>query len=398
MFGAAEDGEAGRDSVVGRLLWDADATLGVGWLGTHVERPFLDRAATVQAADVRWQPAGSLLVNAQALASRVSQRGVERMGHGGWVRANWNPSAAWRYEVEATHFGQGLDFNDMGFLRRGSLNELELTGEYTHVLGEGPLASTRWYAELQARRSDSGVRLPTWLVLEAGATLADGSVLEIGLLPRSDGFDDLVSRGNGLLHRTSRAEGYIGWFPTRDGPLGWDFNLVARPEGLSRATAVEADLQLYWFPTDAFNVTVEIEPMWSPDWFIWKEGTRFARHTRRLDAANVGMNWFPAPRHELRLKAEWLAIRAREGRRYRLGADAIARPVDGAEPDFAINNFGVQLRYRWEFATQSDFFLVWSRGGFLREERDGDSTLDLLDEALALRDADQVLAKLRYRF
>lgn len=400
VFAAAEDGEAGRDSTVGRLLWDASNRLGLGWLGTHVERPFLDRTATVQAADLRWQAAGSLLVNAQVLGSRVAQRDAERRGHGGWLRANWNPSAAWRYEVEATHFGQGLDFNDMGFQRRGSLNELELTSEYTHVLpeGRGPLASTRWYAELQARRSDSGVRLPTWLVMEAGATLRDGSVLEIGLVSRSDGFDDLVSRGNGLLHRTSRAEGHIGWFPTRAGPLGWDFNLVARPEGLSRAVAVEADLQMYWFPTDTFNVTFEIEPMWSPDWLVWKQGTRFARHSRRLDAANVGMNWFPAPRHELRLKTEWLAIRAREGRRYALGADAIVRPVDGAEPDFAINNFGVQLRYRWEFATQSDFFLVWSRGGFLREEREGDSTLDLLDEALALRDADQFLAKLRYRF
>jgi hypothetical protein len=400
LFGASEDGDAGRDSAVGRLLWEASPQLGVGWLGTHVERPFLDRTATVQATDLRWQAGPSLLVNAQLLGSWVEQRGIERQGQGGWLRANWNPSPAWRYEVEATHFGRSLDVNDMGFLRRSSLNELELLGEYTHVLAgsDGPIASTRWYAELQARRSDAGVRLPTWLVLEASATLRDGSVVEVGLLPRSDGFDDLVSRGNGLLRRSSRAEGFIAWIPNRDGPLGWDFHVVARPEGLSRAVAVEADLQLYWFPTDAFNLTAEIEPMWSPDWLIWKEGTRFARHSRRLDAANIGMNWFPAPKHELRLKAEWLAIRAREGRRYRLGADAIARPVDGAEPDFAINNFGVQVRYRWEFAAQSDFFLVWSRGGFLREERDGDSTLDLLDEALALRDADQFLAKLRYRF
>lgn len=400
VFAATEDGEAGRDSAVGRLLWDANATLGVGWLGTRVERPFLDRVADVQAADLRWQAGEKLLVNAQMIASRAEQAGAERSGQGGWVRANWNPAEAWRAELEATHFGQGLDFNDLGFMRRGSLNELELLGEHTRAIGDerSALASTRWTAELQARSSDRGVRLPTLLVVEHALTFRDGDMLEIGLVPRSGGFDDLVSRGNGLLRRSSRAEGYIVWVPTREGKLGWDFNVVARPEGLSRAVAIETDLQLYWFPTEKLNLMVEIEPMWSPDWLIWRGGTRFARHSRRLDAFNLGMNWFPAPKHELRLKAEWLAIRASGGERYELGGDARLRPVAGAEPDFTVNNFGVQVRYRWEFATQSDFFLVWSRGGFLRAEREGDSTLDLLDEALALRDADQFLAKLRYRF
>ncbi len=400
VFGAAEDGEAGRDSVVGRLLYDASDQLGIGWLGTRVERPFLGRTATVQGADLRWQANSRLLVNAQLLGSWIEQQGQERSGQGGWVRANWNPSAAWRYELEATHFGQGLDFNDLGFQRRGSVNELELTGEYNHTIADtrSRFASTRWYAEWQARRSDRGVRLPTWLVTEFSATLRNGDLLEIGVIPRSDGFDDLVSRGNGLLYRSSRTGGYMRWQPTRKGSLGWDFTVVAQPEGLSRAVAVETDLQLYWFPTERFNVMAEIEPMWSPDWLIWKGGTRFARHSRRVDAANLSLNWFPAPRHELRLKVEWLAIRARDGRRYTLGRDAIVRPMTGEEPDFTVNNFGVQVRYRWEFATQSDFFLVWSRGGFLREEREGDSTLDLLDEAFALRDADQFLGKLRYRF
>jgi hypothetical protein len=157
---------------VGRLLWDASERLGLGWLGTQVERPFLDRTADVQAADLRWQAGDSLLVNAQVMGSRVEQAGRERSGQGGWVRANWNPSSAWRYELEATHFGQGLDFNDLGFMRRGSLNEVELTGEYNHTIDDAgsTLASTRWYAELQARRSDSGVRLPTWLILEASTT------------------------------------------------------------------------------------------------------------------------------------------------------------------------------------------------------------------------------------
>ena len=400
VFAADEAENDGRAFRASRLLWDARPGLGFGWLGSRVERPFFDRVADVHASDLRWQPHSSVLVNAQWIGSRIDERGRERSGQGGWARINWNASEHWRHELEATHFGQGLDFNDLGFMRRGSLNELELTSEYTRPSAnpDALLASTRWYAELQVRQSDRGVALPTWLVLEQGNTFRDGSVLEFGVLPRSAGYDDLVSRGNGLLRRSSRAEAFIGWIPTRQGTLGWDFHVVARPEGLSRATAIETDLQMYWFPSEQWNLSFEIEPMWSQDWLIWREGRRFARHSRRLDAFNLGLNWFPAPRHELRVKAEWLAIRAREGRRYQLGNDARLQPVAGAEPDFDINTFGVQVRYRWEFAPQSDLFLVWSRGGFLREEREGESTLDLLDEAVGLRDADQLLAKIRYRF
>ena len=65
--------------------------------------------------------------------------------------------------------------------------------------------------------------------------------------------------------------------------------------------------------------------------------------------------------------------------------------------DFSVNSFGVQLRYRHELGPQSEFYLVYSRGGEERRERHDDSG-DLFLDALSLRDADQVLAKLRYRF
>lgn len=400
VFGARESGDAGRSFGVGRLLWNARPDLGVGWLNTRVDRPFLGRESTVQAADLRWTPAAGWLVNGQWITSRIDQRDSRHSGQGGWTRINWSPSTTWRWELEATHFGRGLDFNDLGFMRRGSLNELELLGEYQRQSGraDGLIASTRWEGELQVRSSDRGVRLPTWLALNQASTFHNGDVLALRLIPRSSGYDDLVSRGNGLLRHSSRADVSIAWMPARTGRLGWDFHVVGRPEGLSRALAWESDLQVYWFPNDRLNFTLEVEPMWSPDWLIWKEGRRFARHSRRLDATSFSANWFPAPRHEIRIKTEWLAVRARDGQRLHLGENARLTAIAGAEPDFDINSFGFQLRYRWEFAAQSDFWLVWSRGGFLREEREGESTLDLLDEALALRDADQLLAKLRYRF
>ena len=65
-----------------------------------------------------------------------------------------------------------------------------------------------------------------------------------------------------------------------------------------------------------------------------------------------------------------------------------------------VNNLGVQLRYRWTFAPQSDFYAVYSRGGLelTEDEERGRSAAEMFRDALALRDADQFLVKVRYRF
>ena len=67
--------------------------------------------------------------------------------------------------------------------------------------------------------------------------------------------------------------------------------------------------------------------------------------------------------------------------------------------DFTVNNFGLQLRYRWAFAPQSDLYVVYGRGGFVENQDDQDNGLtQLLDAALRLRDSDQILVKVRKRF
>ena len=60
------------------------------------------------------------------------------------------------------------------------------------------------------------------------------------------------------------------------------------------------------------------------------------------------------------------------------------------------SRYGFLPRYRYQLGPQSDVFLTWSRGGFLRQERFGIDTNDLFADALAFRDANQLLAKIRY--
>lgn len=71
---------------------------------------------------------------------------------------------------------------------------------------------------------------------------------------------------------------------------------------------------------------------------------------------------------------------------------------------FTSNSFGVQLRYRYEFAAQRELYLVYARGGDeqMRYDalsvRDRDGLGGLFGDILDLRDAEQVLMKLRWAF
>ncbi|RDZ27419.1 DUF5916 domain-containing protein [Lysobacter silvisoli] len=400
VLAASEHGPAGRDYYAARLQYPLRPGLNLGWLGSVVERPYLDRQAQVQALDLSWKPNAELIVNAQALGSFIEQAGMRRDGLGAWLRINWTPNQRWRYELEATHFGDRLDFNDLGFQRRASLNELELTGVYLHRVrrAESTLASTRWSAELQARSNDRGDRLPTYLLLGGNLNYRSGDLVYLEASLISAGWDDLISRGNGLWRRSGRYDAEAGYVSRRYGDWAWSASGSLLPRGLGARPSRELVFGANWYPSEQFNASFEFGPDWGRDWLLWEGGRDFGRYARRGDFASLGLSWFPARGHELRLKSEWVAVRGSDGQRYRLSPQGRLIASGEARPDFDVNNFGLQLRYRYQLGPQSELFLAYSRGGIRRSQREGVDTGGLLDEALSLRDADQFLAKVRYRF
>jgi len=74
-------------------------------------------------------------------------------------------------------------------------------------------------------------------------------------------------------------------------------------------------------------------------------------------------------------------------------AVASNEPVD----DFSVRNLGLQIRYRYELAPLSYLYVVYGRGGYAMDDQARD-TGDVFGRSLALRDDEQLLVKLSYRF
>lgn len=400
MLSASERGEAGRNFHAARLQYPVLPGLNLGWLGTYVQRPFLQRVAEVQAVDIGWRWSDLLVLDGQVLASQTRTSGIAHAGKGAWLRMFWMSSPRWTWEVEATHFGRHLDFNDLGYQRRSDLDELEVTTAYLHrsARHDARLSAVRWSLEGQARRNQAGERQPDVWIARGRFDLYSGSQLQIDGVYRSGGWDDRFLRGQGAVWFDRRYEAFVSFVSRRFGAWSYEADATWSALGLGAGSSPAARMAINWFPDERFNARLELAPDTSGDWLIWRRGENAGRYARRGDAVRLDVSWFPGRVHELRLKSEWLGLRADRGQQYRRGVDGRLHATGEALPAFDVNRFGVQLRYRYLLGPQSDVFLAWSRGGLGGHERDRPATGDLLDEALSLADADQVVAKLRYRF
>jgi hypothetical protein len=121
------------------------------------------------------------------------------------------------------------------------------------------------------------------------------------------------------------------------------------------------------------------------------------------------LDGIPSPRHELRLKLQWIGLQATPRAAYRSDPSGELRRVedtaatsrtrvdgDGVVP-FTVNNLGLQIRYRFEFAPLSDLFLVYARGGYDQLSEDRSTVGNLFRAIPEVRDSDQFLIKVRFR-
>jgi len=115
---------------------------------------------------------------------------------------------------------------------------------------------------------------------------------------------------------------------------------------------------------------------------------------------NAGSVWLINDKHELRVRLESIGLDAKARQAYRVAGNG--EPVESAEtiPDVGVSNLGFQIRYRYELAPLSYLYIAYVRGGSLTELEPftGFNARDQFQDAFALRDSEQLLVKLSYRF
>jgi len=398
ILSAKEDGSDGRSFFAGRMFLPFK-NWSIGSYTTYVDRPFKDRTALVNSIDYEIESNSHWRLQGQALTAQVNTPSADRSDFGAWYRFHYTPNETWRFQMDMSHWGKDLDISDMGYIMRTNLEEFFLFSQWRQLdfVQDSRAASVDWTLYTLRRRNAEHTRLQSRIVFQRQEKMRSGSNLDVMLTLNSSGYDDLISRNNGLVYFKQAFNGTISYMAQRRGAWGRSLSLNIMQEGYD-GWGGSINAGTTWYPNEKFNVDFKLCPRWSNNWLIWLHDQTFGGFSLQQVTAGISPSWFPAEHHELRLKTQWIVMKAHDGQSYHIGNNGRLIPDNSTANDFSMLNFGLQLRYTYEFAPLSDLYIVYSRGGLDRFENADQSLMSLFRSSTELRDSDQILLKVRYRF
>ncbi len=407
-FLADEGGDAGRRFAALRLQRSFGAHK-LGAMVTNVDRPFLDRKANVLGVDHRWQPDPSLTVSSTLVGSDIEQAGQHVRDIAFTSLAQKTFDKGWSLTGLLIHYGEDFEVNDAGYLGRNDLNygQLEVGKRITELPADSAWSSHNLRFRIEGLQNNAGLWLQRQFRVNGNSQRKDSGNLNWNLQLRTAAFDDQITRGNGPMRVRSGGNAFIGrGFPRRG---KWQFQVegsISVGSGLRQDTpyAWSASASSTYFISDALNLELWLGHVMDQEQLIWQggelgpgfENVVAGFHMNRYDLS-ASLNWNIGTRQELRVKLEALGFDADDPMPWRIGADG--RGVRSHDPvqAFSLRNMGFQVRYRYELAPLSNLYVVYGRGGFGYDPYAA-GAFDQFTDAFALRDDEQLLVKLAYRF
>lgn len=405
VFAAQEDDTAGRDYALLRGTWRSNEQWQVGLTQSHTRRPFLDRSADVTAIDARWTPNAEWLLRPLLIHSESETAGIERQGNAAGVIADWDMPGPWRQQYFALYSDDSFELNDLGFQQRNDFRLFEWETGYRqdHLDPASRFASHSWEFEWVYRENTRGQRLQQSYTTQRYSELRDGSNLFFFLRWREAAVDDRLSRGNGAVPLKAGPQLFVERsIPRRgDAPFSWYWNFESFPDAVG-GQSYFGGVQPRWHLSSQFDLDLGLYAWRQDDWLLWQGGREFGSFRTQRAELYSNLNWFITDKQELRIKLQAIAIDAEAKQARRL--DSRGRLVDSAAEikDFQLRNLGFQIRYRYKLGTLSDIYAVYSRGGFAIDEfapgQPHGGLNNGLEDVFSLRDDDQFLLKIAYRF
>jgi hypothetical protein len=425
VFAATEGDDVGRDFYAVRTSRDGDKQ-GLGAMVTRVQRPCytvdgdtgecLEREANVYEVDHRWTPNPSWSIRTTLVGSDVTGVGTDAFNRpdldesgadtGGQMRIDWDMGEGWRQQLYMLHLGDKLQLNDFGFLERNNFNyaRYDLARRFTNQPETSQYSAADWHWAVSRRYTDDGVHIADAAAINRSGQLRDGGNDFLEIASWSSGHDDRILRGNGIVDMPAKYFFFYERNRPRQGDGHWSFygSLRLASEGLDTPDKVAVQLELE--PTYHVNDRLSFFTAWyfenNPDWVLWRGDNLLATYDEDMILLNAGSVWLINDKHELRVRLEAIGLDAKARQGWRVAADGTPVASDDEIPDIGLRNLGFQIRYRYELAPLSYLYIAYVRGGDFYEElaNGGFRAPDQFQDAFDLRDSEQLLVKLSYRF
>jgi len=259
--------------------------------------------------------------------------------------------------------------------------------------------SKDWRVRLSSDYNNHGELLTHQLRVSRESRLRNGSYEYGQININSAGVDDLLTRGNGVVNLPPNMDAYFEYERPRRGNWAYNLEFETFTGGLAGndKVAYTFEVEPTYFLSDKLNVFIGAEVGRTPDWLVWQQDNLIGSFDKRETSLNAGFNWTLTNRQELRLRLQAIALNAQVRQAYRVDDRGNAIASDDPVADFSVRNLALQIRYRYELAPLSYLYVVYGRGGYDEEEY-ADSSGRLMRDSFNLRDDEQLLVKISYRF
>ena len=410
LFAVKEDtsGESAGGEFISSRIQRKSNNLAVGHRLTHVTRNFLEREATVQGVDVRWDSSDKVRVAAQILHSDIHQKAnnnndyqsVDQQDYAGWVNWSYTPSDEWSHALYYSHYGDEFEMNDMGYMRRNGYDEFYGYHRYDQRKydQESSLLSGSTEFAYSYLENTAGKRLSLWSELKLNWVFKSTRKISADFETTSSGWDDRITRGNESYFRPAKYKAGLRY----ESPRGNDFVFSAKVYAGTEDTG-----ELYYgafirpelYLTETLTLGGRVGFKKYREWLLWdSEVSQLAGYETDRYSGDIRLDWYPSNRQEVRLKFQWIGLDAEVINSYQLDNSGDLQTSGTESSSFSISDTAFQIRYRYQLAPLSDIFLVYSRGGFFGSDSGDKGPRTLFNEGWSGVQVESLIAKIRYRF
>ena len=367
----------------------------IGYMGTFVSGALYD--AVVHGVDLHYTSSGgNLIIDSQLLASDVD----DVQGKGGLIDLYYSASPRIQHKFEIDYFDETAQINDLGFLRRNDYTSAQYALLYNNTKGtekikdiRGTIVARQQYNVSKGQVTDSGLFWRNSMVLPGRNTVKTA----LGFLPER--YEDWDSRGNGSYRTVDRLWWDVLLATDAAKMFSYSFNLDGLQENLGGWTyTVGAGVTVR--PSDRISVDLDMTYRRRQGWVVYQGGRNFGTFDGPELAPKVQLNWFMSPGHQLRFTLQWVGVKAENKGFWAVpegDGDLIPAARVKDSYDFTVSLLTAQIRYRWEIAPLTDFYLVYNHSGNLPNQINS-STSDLFTDTIENPLEKSFIAKLRYRF
>ena len=401
----------GKDFYAVRLNKNSEK-YSLGYLGTHTERPVLDRQANVHSLDLTYRPTESLRVGTVLMSSHIEQgltgtdSSDKTSGQAFNLGITASPNKGRWHNLSMFYFDDEVDINDMGYQM---INNWSYTGnqngfKFTDFDPESILLSSELGVSFGIETNGDFDTASRSIQLDYKSNFRNTSALMIENFYRDASKDFWITRDNPSAPYINKPANY-GTQIQFMGPSSNRFSYgltVAREKGSTWFSALGFSTtytaMANFTPRDNLKLSLMYQHNAEKDWLNWIEGNLLGIYSKKQRTTVASMNWFGGDKHELRVKAQLVAFTARDPSAYLGSVNGALSATDIDLPPFSLSDLAFQIRYRYEILPLAYLFVVYSKGGRIVEFDEEDRLSELYQRPWNDPQADNFTVKLRYRF